>query len=42
MVDKKLFLSMPQLKTIKIAYMGIFPGILILAGMIFLIRRKRK
>lgn len=42
MIDKKLLLKTPQLKAIKIAYMGVFPGLMILTSVIFLIRRKRK
>lgn len=42
MKDNSLDLTSPKLKVMKIIYMGILPGLLLIAGTIFLIRRKRK
>jgi ABC-2 type transport system permease protein len=42
MKDNRLNLTSPGLKTMKIIYMGVFPGLLLIGGAVFLIRRKRK
>ncbi len=42
MKDNRLTITVGGLKKLKIIYMGILPGILLLTGMVFLLRRKRK
>ncbi len=42
MKDSRLNMTSIGLKTLKIVYMGVLPGVLLLAGALFLIRRKRK
>lgn len=42
MKDNRFNLTSAGLKTIKIVYMGVLPGVLLVIGSIFLMRRKRK
>ncbi|WP_442591501.1 Gldg family protein [Pedobacter sp. AW31-3R] len=42
MLDKRFVMNNLQFKAMKISYLGVLPGLLLIAGSIFLIRRKRK
>jgi ABC-2 type transport system permease protein len=42
MKDDRLHLTSPGLKALKIAYMGVLPGLLLISAGVFLVRRNRK